>query len=151
MVYNKSQTGWAIIFIFTLVIIHIFLSYTFEWGNSPLTLKYFLLLTGLFTIVILLFYKLTVEINGTVLKLTYGIGLIKFSYKIDKLEEIEVVKNPWYYGFGIRITTKGMLYNIQGLKAIRLCFTNGGKKKCIMVGTSEPKLLKKALKENFTS
>ena len=96
-----------------------------------------------------MFYKLTVELSDSTLKLTYGIGLIRIKFKIDELLQTNIIRTPWYYGLGIRITPKGMLYNIQGLKAIKIDYTSSGKRKSVMIGTPEPDQLKKALEYNW--
>lgn len=149
MYYKKSQVGWVIMGIFTPVILFLYLAYANQWGNNPLPFVPFLLFTGLLIIICSLFYKLTIELDESTLKLTYGIGLIRIKLKIDELEHIEIIKNPWYYGLGIRITPKGMLYNIQGSKAVNIKYMGNGKSKSVLVGTPEPERLKKALEENI--
>lgn len=81
--------------------------------------------------------------------MSYGIGLIRIRFKIDKLEATQIIKTPWYYGLGIRVTPKGMLYNIQGSKAVEIKYLGNGKSKSVMIGTAEPELLVKALEDNF--
>lgn len=147
MKYRKSQIGWFAIGIFIPIILLLYLSYAYQWGNNPLPFIPFVVLTGLFVIIISLFYKLTIEFDGSVLKLIYGIGLIRIRFKIDELVETREIKTPWYYGLGIRITPKGMLYNIQGSKALEIKYISNGKSKLVMVGTPEPKRLQQALKE----
>ena len=96
-----------------------------------------------------MFYQLTVTVSEKTLKLVYGIGLIRFKKNLDKLHKVEVIKTPWYYGLLIRATAEGMLYNIQGFKAVRITLIKNGKKKSFMVGTPEPEKLKKVLEDNF--
>ena len=82
-------------------------------------------------------------------RLKYGIGLISLKFKMDEVESLESIKTPWYYGLGIRITPKGILYNIQGLKAVRIHYLKDGKSKKVMIGTDEPEELMKALNSAF--
>ena len=96
-----------------------------------------------------MFYQLKVTVSEKALKLVYGIGLIRIKKNPDKLHKVEVIKTPWYYGHLIRITAEGMLYNIQGLKAVRITHIKNGKKKSFMVGTTEAEKLKKVLEDNF--
>jgi len=95
-----------------------------------------------------MFYKLSVELQGTKLRLIYGIGLIRFKFNIDQLECSEIITTPWYYGLGIRITPKGMLYNIHGSKAVRIEYITNGKRESVMIGTPEPEQLKNSLEQN---
>ncbi len=149
MSYSKSQTGWIIIGLMSAIIILIVLLYIFQWGTNTLSLMPFLALLSIFSFLMLLFYQLTVELDGSVLKVIYGIGIITIRFRIDELLDTEVIKTPWYYGWGIRITPKGMLYNIYGPDAVRIKFTHNGKKKSIMVGSPEPEKLQHALEVRF--
>ncbi|SHM44909.1 hypothetical protein SAMN04488057_101487 [Cyclobacterium lianum] len=148
VVYRKSQTGWVVITIFGSVSIFLFLAFVNQWGSKPLPLTPFLVLELFFVGLGFLFYKLTVELGESTLRLTYGIGLIRITFEMDQLLETEIISTPWYYGLGIRITPKGMLYNIQGSKAIKIDYMRKDKKKSVMVGTPEPGRLKKALEDS---
>lgn len=149
MVYKKSQIGWLATGLFAAAILFLSLAYVNQWGAKPLTFIPFIVIVVLFIAISALFYKLTVEIDGSTLRLIYGIGLIRISFRIDELEQVEIIKTPWYYGLGIRITPKGMLYNIQGSKALIVRYLSKGKRKSVMVGTPEPEKLKKALEDNW--
>lgn len=148
MKYKQSQFGWVVIILFTLLVAFLCLAYAFQWGNNPLSFIPFLTLSSIPVILGLMLYKLTVEVKGTTLRLSYGIGLISLKFEIDELEETEIIRVPWYYGIGIRITPKGMLYSINGWKALRIKYKSKGKSKRVMVGTAEPELLKKLLEHN---
>ena len=137
------------ILIFVPANLFLFLAYINQWGNNPLPLVPFLILTGIFILINSLFYKLTIELDGSILKIIYGIGLIKINFRIDEIVESRVIKTPWYYGLGIRITPKGMLYNIQGSKAIRIKYISNGKSISVMVGSPEPERLKQVLDDTF--
>ena len=132
-----------------LILGFIFLAYLNQWGNNPLPTVPFLILMGLFLFIIPLFYKLTIKIEGTTLRLIYGIGIIRINFRIDELLDVETIRTPWYYGWGIRVTPKGMLYNIQGSKALRVKYRKNGKNKKVMIGTPEPELLKAYLEKNM--
>lgn len=149
MTYKKSQIGWILLVIFVAVIVFLYLGYLNQLGNNPIPLMPFLVLTMLFVAICLLFFKLTVAIDGSTVRVIYGIGLINIRFRIDKLIRVEIIKTPWYYGLGIRMTPKGMLYNIQGSKAIKLEYISSGKRKSVMIGTPEPKKLKEVLENNL--
>lgn len=118
-------------------------------GNDFYSQPIFLIVIISCIFVSLLFYKLTISVSNKTIKLVYGIGLIKITKNLDKLQNVEIIKIPWYYGILIRITTEGMLYNIQGSKGIRITYIENEKTKSFMVGTPEPEKLKKVLNENF--
>ena len=86
------------------------------------------LLVGLF------FHKLTVKVSNDYLYLAFGIGIIHRKINLQSIEKVEAVQNRWWYGYGIRYTPHGWLWNIQGLDAVELTYTNG---KCFRVGTGD--------------
>ena len=145
MTYSKKQIGWIFLLLMAAICILFFI--VFENGNIDQTTFYIVIISCI--IASLLFYQLRVTVCGKTLNLVYGIGLIRIKKGLDELQNVEVIKTPWYYGILIRITDKGMLYNIQGLKAVRIMYIKNGEKKFFMVGTPEPERLKKTIEENF--
>jgi hypothetical protein len=89
-----------------------------------------------------LFYSLTVEIRGSELLISFGIGFPRFTYQLSRAREVRVVRNPWYCGWGIHATRDGWLYNVSGFYAVEIVFTDGRK---IRVGSDEPSTLHDAL------
>lgn len=149
MVYSKTQYGWTLTFILAILLVGASLLAIYD---TELNTYKNVVLTSIgipFVIIILLFYKLTIEVDETTLYVKYGIGLIKFKFPIEKLKEVEVTRTKWFWGLGIRFTPKGMLYNIQGLKAVRINFMTGGKPKVITIGSDEPEELKDVLVKQF--
>ena len=151
MNYKESQTGWLLIGIFAVAILFHCLAYINQWGNNPMPIAIFLSMLALFIFILLLFYKLTLKIEDEGIKVIYGIGLIRITLRIDLLHHAEVIRTPWYYGLGIRFTPKGMLYNIQSRRAVRLDYQSGKKRKTVMLGTTQPEQLKKFLERRFAS
>lgn len=144
MNYKKTQIGWTAIGLFISIISLLFLSYMFQWGNPP-TFNEFVTYSIIFLIIILLFYKLTIKLSDSALKVIFGIGIIRFNIQIDKLIDVRVIKTPWYYGIGIRITSEGMLYNIRWGHAVEIKYISKGKSKTVMVGSANPLELKNVL------
>ena len=103
--------------------------------------------TGLILIIIgtllyLLFNGLTVSVSQKDIIIKFGYGLIKKRIKREDINHAKIVRNKVIYGWGIRLTPHGWLWNIQGLDAIELSLKNG---KCFRIGTNQPKLLLDAL------
>lgn len=151
MIYRKTQTGWWLIAIFTIPILWLVFAHFQQWGSRPLTELSLAFALILLTLIVLLFYRLTVEVENDRIRLTYGIGLIKITLRIEELISTQVVKTPWYYGLGIRITPKGMLYNIQGTRAVLMEYMHKGELKTVMVGSAEPEKLKELLDARFAN
>lgn len=84
---------------------------------------------------LVLFAALTVKVDGNDVSLRFGIGVIRKKFPVSGIGSLEIVRNPWYYGWGIRKTPDGWLYNVSGLIAIELRMKNGEK---FRIGTNDP-------------
>jgi hypothetical protein len=102
------------------------------------TLPAIILIFVIVTLIIclLIFYKLTIDIDDTHVAFSLGIGLVKKKYALKDIDECRPVKNNLLYGIGIRLTPDGWLYNVSGLYAIELTFKN--KKFKVRIGTDKP-------------
>ena len=90
-----------------------------------------------------LFWGLTVEVNKDVVRLYFGFGIIHRSILREHIAMVTQVRNRWWWGFGIRWTPHGWMWNISGLDAVELTYHNGKK---FRIGTDEPAALLEALK-----
>lgn len=95
-----------------------------------------------YVMLIVCFYNLTVIVDETQLRIRFGIGLIRKSWFLGDIQRVEMVKNKWWYGWGIHLTPHGWLYNIDGFDGIEVEFTDGRK---MRIGTDEPQKLKEAI------
>jgi hypothetical protein len=100
------------------------------------------LVNSIFIVAILLvalFNGLRVEVDNEKINLLYGFGLIHRNIDLSSIAGVSVVRNKWWYGFGIRLTPHGWMWNISGLEAIELEYRNG---KRFRIGSNEPAVLK---------
>jgi hypothetical protein len=74
----------------------------------------------------------------------FGVGLIRKSVPIKAIQSFRAVRTRWYYGWGIRCTPHGWLYNVAGLSAIDVTLNSG---KHVLIGTDEPDALERALQQ----
>jgi hypothetical protein len=109
---------------------------------SPRTMPFAIPVLLLMLFVGLLFYNLTVEVTNDFIAATFGIGLIKRRIPLDIVADARVVRNKWWYGWGVRLTPHGWLWNVSGLDAVELEYTNG---KRFRIGTDEPERLVEAI------
>jgi hypothetical protein len=145
MTYNKSQIGWTMIAVFTLIPLQISYSF-FKQGQTQLPLSVYIILMIVMIAVLLNFYKLTIKADQSTIQVIFGIGLLNFKIRPKKILKMEMVKTPWYYGLGIRVTPKGMLYNVHGLQAVEITYLdaknfNSAGMKTVMIGTRDPQNL----------
>ena len=137
-VYKKTQYGIGLTIVLLLVIVFLTYSHVYQTGSKPLPLIPYIIITILFVLFILIFYKLTITIDQEKVTAIFGIGLLKKSIQIDEINTIENYKIPWYAGIGIRLTPKGWLWNVKTGNALLL----KGKTKTFLVGSNEvPKLM----------
>jgi len=93
-----------------------------------------------------MFTKLTVEIDSEFLRIKFGVGIISKKIPLAKIKSCKEVRNRWYYGWGIRITPNGTLYNVSGFLAVELEMKSGRKYR---IGTDEPEKLVQAIRESI--
>ncbi|MDP6850317.1 MAG: hypothetical protein QGH51_01530 [Planctomycetota bacterium] len=102
-----------------------------------------LISTLFFPVVFLsLFQGMKVEVDANQIHLSFGVGIIRRKIRMDSIESAAIVRNSWWYGWGIRLTPHGWMWNISGLDAVELIFKNGKK---FRIGTGDPNGLLKAL------
>jgi hypothetical protein len=82
-----------------------------------------------------LFGSLTVEVTSSRVRLWFGPGWIRKSLETAEIVEAEMVENPWYYGWGIRLTPHGWLFNVAGNDAVEIKMRSGRRYR---IGTDEP-------------
>jgi len=141
--YTERQISSVLIAIFIGVFVIISISYIYNFGNNSPDL-YSILLTILIMVVgLLFFYDMKTYIDNEQILISFGIGLVKKRIAIKNIEKVTVVRNKWYYGFGIRMLKNGWLYNIKGLDAVELKMKNT--KSIIRVGTADSQKLKREI------
>jgi len=92
-----------------------------------------------------IFGSLTVQIDDRELSHWFGPGFWKKSYELIEIESAEQVRNTWLYGWGIRLTPHGWLYNVSGLDAVQIQLCSGRK---FRIGTDNPQGLLEALQQS---
>ena len=97
---------------------------------------------GILVVVLFLFHKLTVSIDGMFIHVRFGPGIVGMKFRLDHIESCEVVRNPWYAGWGLRVLPRGYLLNIAGLDAVELRMKTGQTHR---IGTDEPRVLCQAI------
>lgn len=149
MKYQRTQVGWWMIALMTLIIVNVTLDYFLKFGNRPLPLSAYLILLFVFISVFLIFYKLKIVVDQSTIHIVYGVGFVHIKIKPETIHSVKVVKVPWMYGWGIRFTNKGMLYNIQGRRAVELYYRTNGKEKRVWIGSDDPASLKDFIEKAY--
>jgi hypothetical protein len=103
----------------------------------------FLIVLVLMGLLMLAFHSLTVSVDSHQLRVRFGWGPIGKAYPVAEIRDARAVKNKWYYGWGIRLTPHGWLFNISGDDAVEVEFASGKK---VRIGTDEPRKLLRAIR-----
>jgi len=90
-----------------------------------------------------LFSSLTVDVTTDEVRWYFGPGFWKKRLARSDIEEVAPVGTHCWYGWGIRYTPQGWMYNVSGLKAVKVTLQSG---KTILIGTDEPDALAAALR-----
>jgi hypothetical protein len=90
------------------------------------------------------FIKLHVIVDEKYLRIRFGYGIFHKKFPLDEIQSAQIVKNHWYYGWGIRIWfwPKMWIYNVSGFDAVEIKMKSG---KIYRIGTDEPKKLQQTI------
>ena len=99
-------------------------------------------------IALVLFLSLTVVIWEKELEVRFGPGLIRKRFKLNEIQSCQAVEIPWYHGWGIRLTSNGMLFRVSGFQAVGINLRTG---KRYLIGTDVPQELEEAIRQAINS
>lgn len=90
------------------------------------------------------FVTLTVSIDENYVRIKFGYGLFQKKLLLKEINSVKIVKNHWYYGWGIRLWLWPItwIFNVSGFDAVELVMKNG---KIYRIGTDLPKELETAI------
>ena len=99
---------------------------------------------SLIMVIIASFAYLNVMIDENYLRIKFGYGLFRKRFELKKIISAKIVKNHWYYGWGIRFWPwpHMWIYNVSGFDAVEIKMKNGRRYR---VGTDEPQKLEAAI------
>jgi hypothetical protein len=137
--YEHTQVGYFIIvaIVATMVAIGIIMA------NAGVNWIAAIVLVVL-VVVLALFHSLTVIISGEELVVQFGPGAIRRRFKLNEIESCQVVRIPWYYGWGIRLTPQGMVFRVSGFHAVQIRLNTGRE---FVIGTDVPQELEEAIRQ----
>lgn len=137
--YRHKQFGTVLVFVFAAAILLV-LILAGQLGTHPMIL----LVLGLLALALVMFSSLTVMVTTSSLVFWFGPGILRKTVPLAQISQVEVVRNPWYYGWGIRFTPRGTLYAVSGLEAVELTRRDGSR---LRLGTDEPERLVRVLRQ----
>jgi hypothetical protein len=137
MPYDHTQRGvWIMLALLAAALLVAVVAWrSGQW--SPLVALIVLIAAGV------VFSSLTVEVSARELRWHFGPGFWTYRLPLDEIQNVAVVRNHWWNGFGIRMRPGFRLYNISGLDAVELRLKSGEIRR---IGTDDPQGLAQALK-----
>lgn len=108
--------------------------------------RWLYLLAVAFVVVAWLFSSLTIEVNDRELVSWFGPGFWHVHAPLERIVAVERTASSALEGWGIRITTRGMLYNVSGRDAVEIRLDTGRR---FRLGTDDPDGLVAALRAHL--
>lgn len=115
-----------------------FLALTTKTG--PALLPTLFILTG----VQLMMASLNVRVTHRWVDVRFGMGWPRFRFALERIVAVEAVRNAPWWGWGIRLTPRGWLFNVSGLDAVEIAFEDGNR---VRIGTDDPQGLAAAIRD----
>lgn len=140
--YKHTQYGalMFVVFLFTSILITVVAVAIIAEGRLVAAI----LMILLYLLGISLFYSLTIQVAEEKIKFWFGFGLFRKTYALNEIKSTRIVKNPWYYFWGVKSIPGGWLYSIAPGPALELVLKNG---LIVHIGTDQPKILRQAVKD----
>jgi len=131
--YQHTQIGYLRIIVLIIVL------FFFVFMGYPIIL----LILGVY---LALISTLTVMIEKDFLEVRFGpVGVIRIKFLLKDIESCQAVKNPWYFGWGTRLTPSNWYY-VSGSDAVEIKMKTGKKYR---IGTNVPNDLEKAIRQSI--
>lgn len=89
-----------------------------------------------------LFSSLTVTVDDKAVGWFFGPGFWRKSVPLADIATVRAVRNKWWYGWGIRRTPHGWLYNVYSLDAVEISRRDRTR---LRIGSSDPQGLAGAI------
>lgn len=137
--YQHTQVGYLLLYAL------LALSLYFGFVLTLVDLNLFLIAAIVIILFIIAsFVLLTVQIDQNYLRIKFGYAIFRKQLALSEILSVRVVKNRWYYGWGIRVWfwPYMWIYNVSGFDAVEIHMNDG---KIYRIGTDEPQELEAAL------
>ena len=147
--YKHTQISY-LMFVVTLAVLAFFAWIQMEARAEPPSVDSGtnLLVTSVMLLIVLIlasFATLTVSLDEHCLRIKFGYGIFRKKFSLNEIVSAKIVKNHWYYGWGIRLWLwpKMWIFNVSGFDAVEIIMKN---EKVYRIGTDAPAELEAAIK-----
>jgi len=120
--YRRIQRGTPLLMTYGLIAAGIVVFFVLSGASTPLipSVAVFLLAAAA-----CFFCCLTVSVSPDQITLRFGVSPIRKSFPVRDVSTAGIVRNRWYYFWGVRYTPHGWLYSVSGLDAVEIVLKNG--------------------------
>jgi hypothetical protein len=125
-------------FYILVALVLLFSTILYQAGFEPIIM----IVMVLVLFILVSFTSLTVTINDQYLRIKFGYGIFRKQFLLQEIVSANVVKNKWYYGWGIRYWPNKMIFNVSGFDAVKIVMKNG---RVYHIGTDQPQDLEMAI------
>ena len=137
--YSHTQFGRVLVYGMLAIVLMLGLA-----GLMLGTIRWMLPPIALLALAALLFGWLKTEISDGILHCRFGPGLFHKRFPLREIVGVRSVRNSWIWGWGIRYTPRGWLYNVSGLDGVELTLSGG---RHVRIGTDRPEELVQAIEQ----
>jgi len=138
MIYHHTQHGRLLVAL--AVAGGVVMAGALAAAHQPLVVLALLPILGIVGV----FSRMTIELDETELRHHFGLGVWRKRVPLSDVVDATRTSSHWLEGWGIRITPRGMLYNVAGTDAVEIRLRSGRR---FRLGTDEPDVLLAALRQ----
>lgn len=150
--YKHTQISYLMIFVtLAVLILFVWIQITARAEPPSVDSGTNLLVTSIMVLILFIlasFATLTASIDEKYLRIKFGYGIFRKKFLLDEIASAKIVKNHWYYGWGIRVWfwPYMWIYNVSGFNAVEIIMKNG---KIYRIGTDDQSKLETAIKQTI--
>ncbi len=141
-VYQHRQIAWPTVIAVGASALLLAAGIAFAGRGGRVHLGLLAMIPALPIVALAFFGSMTVRVFTDRVRIHFGIGAPWFTIDLREARGFSVVRNPWFYGWGIHLIPGGVIYNASGFDAVELRMDDGRR---IRIGTDEPQALAAAL------
>jgi hypothetical protein len=121
--YRHVQMGWVSVGIMGVVAILLF--QVGLVGTAPRLVLQFVAIA--LVIAAIVFSYQTIEVTDTEVVSRFALGIMPKRIPLAHIVRVEFAPSTWFEGWGIRLTTRGWLYNVSGFGAVEFTMRDGNR------------------------
>jgi hypothetical protein len=141
VVYRHTQFGWPSGLAFLGVVGVVVIAASATGGEDGLPPVFFAIVAVVLG-ALGIFSRMHTEVTDRQLRVAFRPGWPRRTIPLDRIRSARPVRSSWLWGWGVRLTHRGWLWNVSGLTGVELEFQGGGR---FRIGTDDPGGLLEAL------